>query len=98
MNRSINLWECLTSLESIHRRDKYCSPRVMDEDISALSLSSRYYGQELSVQATDEGWLIKVFSCYSDGCPEGIEILIPKDRLQPAKILLDRFGNTQYHH
>jgi hypothetical protein len=70
----------------------------MDEDITALGNSTRWHGQEFSVQATDDGWLIKVFSCYSDGCPEGVEILIPKDRYQPVQILLDRVGNLQHHH
>jgi hypothetical protein len=94
--RSINLWECLTKLESLNAKDQYVNPKVTDDDMVALGNSGRWHGQELSLEPREDGWLIKVFSCYSEDCVTGIEILIPKDG--PVKILKDRNGMIEYHH
>lgn len=92
----INLWEALTTLERRNARDECISPRVTEDDIRELSHSTRWNGQELSVGAVEEGWLIKVFSCYSEDVVTGIEILIPKDG--PVRVLKDRNGIIEYHH
>ena len=51
---------------------------------------SRFYRQELSISVTDEGWLIRIFSCIdSHDDPETqqkINILIPKDNQKAVKI------------
>jgi len=41
------------------------TPKVTEEDIVALGNAGRWHGQELSVEPREDGWLIKVFSCYS---------------------------------
>lgn len=92
----INIWEAITAAESNHNKldnnkEPRCyGPRVSGEDVSALSKSARFGGQEMTVRATEEGWLIKVFSCYEshDNC--SVQIMIPKDCMQPARFILDR--------
>ena len=73
-------------------------PRVTSEDVNALSKSARFGGQELNVRATEAGWLIKVFSCYSDHDDNSVQILIPKDCMQPAKFVLDRTARIMHIH
>jgi hypothetical protein len=90
--RSIaNLWECLTHASR-------CMPNssALDETLSKLALNARLPGQELSLEATDEGWVVRIFSCY-DGEPEfddegyvtrresmpAFVLTIPKDGAQP---------------
>lgn len=74
--REINLWECLTTAEIHARRHDLSKPT--GEDIRALENSARWNGQEISVTPTEDGWLIKVFSCYGEDRSDDIEILIPK--------------------
>lgn len=94
----INLWEALTTLESRHARGEYISPKVTEEDIIALGTAGRWNGQELSLEASEEGWIIKVFSCYSEDFVTEVKILIPKDLNKPVKILKDRSGRVEFHH
>jgi len=61
---SINLWELITSA-AIHD-DRPGDMLVTKEHLTELGKSG-CGGQELSLQATEDGWVIKVFSCY-DGC------------------------------
>jgi hypothetical protein len=88
----INLWSALTALEG---RDLSC--KIGKEDLQELSDAARWNGQEITLKATPDGWLINVFSCYSEDGVTGIEILIPKDR-NPVKIIKDRDGRVEYHH
>ena len=100
----INLWEAITSCELNHQKfdkdqePRSYGPRVTSDDVTALSKSSRFGGQELSVWATEEGWLIKVFSCYDFHEDFSVQIMIPKDRMKPAQILHDRTGRLEHHH
>ncbi len=104
MDRSINLWEAITASE--HNHDKFdqgleprCyGPKVTSDDVIELGNTGRWNGQELSLKATPEGWLIKVFSCYTEGDPDGVEILVPKDRKEPVKVLKDIVGRIAYQH
>ena len=100
----INLWEAITAAElNWQKFDKgleprALGPRVKDTDVSGLSKSARWGGQELNVRATEEGWLIKVFSCYELMDEYSIQILIPKDSSKPAKIIKDRNGRIEHIH
>lgn len=87
----INLWECLVAL----RNDSNKVVSLLED----LSRCTRWDGQELSLESSNAGWIIKVFSCYGEGYHDSIiEILIPKDNTKPAKILKDRNGRWEYHH
>jgi len=98
----INLWECLTAAETNHRRDPEGArgPKVTTEDLTALGRAARLGGgQELSLEVTETGWLIKVFSCYEDGPSDAdITIAIPKDGRTPIKVLKDQFGKIAHIH
>lgn len=104
LSEPINLWEAITAARTNHDKDskgqepRCLGPRVVDSDVDGLSKSARWYGQELSVRATDEGWVITVFSCWDDRDECGIEILIPKDGKEPAKILKDRNHRIMFLH
>jgi len=54
--------------------------------------------QELTLMATDDGWLIQVFSADSGLDPGKIEILIPKDHTKPVKVIKDISGRIQHLH
>lgn len=103
-NEPINLWEAITSCELNHQKfdndkePRSYGPRVTREDVAALSNSARFGGQELTVRATEEGWLIKVFSCYDcqDTC--SVQIMIPKDCMEPARFVLDRTARIIHVH
>ena len=75
----INLWELIT-----HARAGG-SARVSEEHAEqvqqALGAAAHWNGQELSLQPVEEGWLIRIFSCFDDDLPgDGMaySILIPK--------------------
>ena len=98
----INLWECLTSLERKERRyenDPVCR-KVNPDLIIALGRSERFYNQELTLEVTEKGWLIKIITCSMDGdhCGDTVEFLVPKDYREPCQILKDRIGMREYHH
>lgn len=100
----INLWEAITAAELNWQKfdnglePRALGPRVKDTDVSALSKSARFGGQEITVRATEEGWLIKVFSCYDcqDAC--SVQIMIPKDCMEPARFVLDRTARIIHVH
>jgi hypothetical protein len=99
--KEINLWEAMTAAETNHRRepDTARGPQITSSDLADLGMAARFGGgQELSLQATDAGWVIKVFSCYGEGPQDDIEILIPKDGRTPVKIVRDRFGKILHLH
>ena len=91
----INLWECLTSL---YERDLPASHSVTDELLQALGFSARFHMQELTMMATDDGWLIQIFSADSGLDPGKIEIIIPKDHTKPVKVIKDIAGRIQHLH
>lgn len=100
----INLWEAITAAElnwkkfEEEKEPRAYGPHVNPEDVTALTKSARFGGQELTVRATDEGWLIKVFSCYDNHDNCSVQILIPKDCMQPAKFILDRTNRIIHVH
>lgn len=83
VNTEVNLWEGITAAASNRkafdedRPLKALGPKVTTADLENLSKSARTNGQELSVEASEEGWIIKVFSCYDTD--NKISILIPKE-------------------
>ena len=85
-----NLWEALTHRSTCeHRGDHHQAED--NELLTALGRSARWGGQELSLEATTEGWEIKVFSCYGGGCSNcdpdlEIVITIPKDRRRTPRV------------
>ena len=89
--KEVNLWECITACcvnQDRERRDfplAALGAEIHKEDLRNFAKSARWGGQELSLTATEEGWLIKIFSCY-DKHNHGIEILIPKTG-EPIKIV-----------
>lgn len=95
---NINLWSAMVTLESQTARGGHPHPKVTEENLRELSHTARWGGQELSVEASDEGWIINVFSCYSEDGVTGIKILIPKQWNEPVKVLQDRNGRLEFHH
>lgn len=96
----INLWECLTSLERKEERyekEPLCR-KVNPELLMALGRAERFYNQELSLEVTEQGWLIKILTCSVEQYGDSVEILIPKDHREPCQILKDRIGIREYHH
>ena len=96
--KPVNLWEALTSLETIGRREEKYPQRVFQEQLCELGKAARFHMQEITLEATEEGWLIKVFGCDSAADGFDIHILIPKDYRQPTKVIKDRYGRLEYHH
>ena len=97
----MNLWELLTGAEANHRRypDQAFGPKITVDDLVKLGKSARFCnGTELSLEATDAGWVIKVFSCFGDGPNNDIEILIPKDWKAPVKVVRDQVGRMAHLH
>jgi hypothetical protein len=112
----VNLWDKITSyvysMTDRHPKNNHLlgalleSPgkserRVQGEALlDALGKTARWAGQELSLEATDDGWEIRIFSCYTtyhddDGeevyvpSPE-IIITIPKDgAAEPSVVVKD---------
>lgn len=87
--KEINLWEAMTALKTAHGRNPLDAdgPRVTSEDLQALGKVARYRGgQEISLKATPEGWVIQIFSCYSEGGDQSIKILIPEDFHAPVVV------------
>ena len=103
-SNTINLWEAITAAESNRRRDEEgrattaLGPKVVENDLIALSQSARWSGQEIDIKATNEGWLISVFSCYEIKNECSVQVLIPKDHNKPAQIVYDRNGQIQFMH
>ena len=97
MEHSINLWECLTRLESLNKKD-FQPIKVTEEDLIALGRNTRTWHQELSLQSTAEGWVIRIFSCEPDCYGDEAVILIPSDHKEPIKVLKDRIGRITFSH
>lgn len=78
-----NLWSCLTS--AVYRRQGAPDERG-EELLTHLAHSARWGGQELELRVTEEGWEVRIFSCYERGesGEEEIILTIPRDhQLQP---------------
>lgn len=97
---SVNLWECLTSCDRRSRRDDLSSPSIHDELIVELGRAERLYNQEITLEPSELGWVVKIIHCDMDSSAsgDGVEILIPKDCREPCKIIKDRVGIRQYNH
>ena len=63
--RKVNLWECLTHKSSCPNLPVF-QKNQLREVVTNLGRSG-CGGQEITVEATDKGWLIEVFSCYPSG-------------------------------
>ena len=88
----INLWECLTSI-----KNNSCVGEI-SKYIRELCETSRWCGQGISLEPTEAGWILRVFSCCSDDNSYEVVILIPKDNNKSVQILKDRSGYIEYHH
>lgn len=97
MADSINLWECLTAAERNHRKHD-TGPAVHDDQLTSLGRTARFHQQELSVEATEAGWVIRVFGCGVEQAGDEVVILIPSDVREPVRVQKDRVGQREYHH
>jgi hypothetical protein len=73
---AINLWELITS--AAHHDDRPGDHNINQQHLTDLAQSARFSGQELSIEATEDGWLIEVFSCYESKTDWSIQITILK--------------------
>lgn len=81
----INLWEAISHLTQC--KDRPASSREQAGEIqAALGDASSMAGQELSLEATEDGWVIEVHSCYESG---KVRLLVPKDRGAKVRVLED---------
>lgn len=96
---SVNLWECLTRCDSLNRRNE-SAPNVPEGILEELHKCSRFYGQEIRLEPTEEGWKIRIEHCDDSHLSygSGVEILITKDHREPCRIIKDRIGIREYHH
>jgi len=81
MITSKNLWDLL-SKES-------CSNSAVDELHQRLQKTARIFQQELTLEATDDGWVIHIHS--ADDIRDSLRIDIPKDRSEPIR-MSETFG------
>lgn len=98
MANVINLWFALTAAEYHTRKEDGPGPRVEGGDLRELGQSARFYNQEFSVEATEAGWVIRLFPCSGDDFQDEVEILVPKDGSQPVKVVKDRIGRIAHLH
>jgi hypothetical protein len=98
MAESINLWTALTAAEYNTRKDIGPGPRVSSQDLIDLGRSARFDMQELSLEATDDGWLIKLFPAQGEDYCGEVAILVPKDGLLPVRVLKDEVGRIAHLH
>ena len=70
----VNLWECLTHKAGCKQTLDFQKDvfKKLLENIANAGNS----GQEITLEATEEGWLVEVFSCYGG---EGAKVLFPKE-------------------
>jgi hypothetical protein len=76
MITSKNLWDLL-SKES-------CSNSAVDELHRRLQKTARIFQQELTLEVSDDGWVIHVHS--ADDIRDSLRIDIPKDRSEPIRM------------
>jgi hypothetical protein len=85
----VNLWDLLTDLPVSEH-----SPQAVEERLAAgqrvkdlLNRSNRISGQEFSLYVSDQGWTIKVFSCFGES--PLIEVYIPKDQHEAIQFTVE---------
>ena len=98
----VNLWECLTHMESCDKRSDQKRQRITNA-IGHFSNSSRWNMQEISLASTENGWVIEIFSCkdqdHKQSDDDNAIIFIPKYAEQPVKILkpiISRFKRSLF--
>jgi hypothetical protein len=86
----VNVWDLLTDIPTEPCRELLESRRAQGQSVKdKMNASARIFGQEMSLEATDSGWVIKVFSCFTDKggeSPDLIRVEIPKDRTQKIRV------------
>ena len=92
--KRFNLWEGIThksncSTETDFQRKKHVKV------IQALAASESMHGQEITIEASDDGWIIEIHAAYESG---KARILVPKDRNDDIKILHDDRKDSRDHH
>ena len=62
-----------------------------------LELIHRLYRQEISIDANELGWEIKLFSCvdHHSEDDQAIVLVIPKDPAQPIKLVTDEMVTVE---
>lgn len=87
MTVKINLWSVLNQQRSLTEKGISQVQDVTREDLVKLGNAERFSMQELVLKSYSQGWILEIFGVNEDS---GIvEIFIPKDRSQPARILRD---------
>lgn len=75
--KELNLWELMLSAGT----NQNCLPAYKQEHVQQMSLAlsrmSFVPGQEISINVVEEGWHIRIFSCYDDTWE--INLLVTKD-------------------
>jgi hypothetical protein len=86
----LNLWELMTQAEQSHPLP--AKRAQIQQMVRELSMKSPT-GQEISIGVNEQGWLIKIHSCYTDS--ETV-ILIPQEIQLQVQIITDRRYHGQY--
>lgn len=94
------LWEAMTRCDAQHMREhpglRGDSASEYGELLRRLGECQCLSGQEIGVTPSPQGWVINIRSCYESG---QVDILIPRDRAQPVRVLLDtRKESHSYEH
>lgn len=84
----LNLWELMILSSEL---DPGESKRKKTQ---ALIQALEHHGQELSINAASNGWLLRVHSCYSD---LAVDILIPHNPEIPVTVLRDNRGTVKVY-
>lgn len=89
-----NLWEGIThksrcNNEVDFQREKY------GEVLKALSASASMYQQEITIEVSEDGWIIEIHAAAETG---KARILVPKDRNNEIKVLEDTRKDSEDHH
>jgi hypothetical protein len=53
----------------------------------ALAAAARVPGQELKVTATEEGWVVEVYSAWDEQGDNVVRLLVPKDKGKDALVV-----------
>jgi hypothetical protein len=95
-DRYANLWSCMTSY-IYGRSERGSEQRERGEEVlDNLAKSSRWSGQEISLEPLEDGWKITIFSCYTHSYDENgdhlyeespkIILFVPKDATKPPTL------------
>lgn len=87
----INLWELLVHAS---HRDPGPAQQRASQAASELGSAACMPWQNISLSPRDEGWVVRIHSTYESGI---VEMLIPKDRGQPVRVLEDTRLASRIH-